>query len=232
MYAVMLTILLCISLSAKNVKMSKNEVSFKQYAHSVFLHYPSISKASDLFCGGSLILAQVVVTSADCLEQMHLKDRITAYFGSSQPSKAKAKLGVLLCKIHPKYKEDNVVYNLGVVFLGKPPPMGPYIRKIILPIGTRHKSWDDEYLLTQPKESIVTKSRLPGLVQLQQDLAKKSNNTNKQFSSYTVKVISGAVTEAMLEKSGRKHRMEPFENDAFMVAWAKRPSLVSCDSLT
>lgn len=231
MYAVMLTILLFISLLAKHVKTSKKQITFKQYAHSVFLYYPSKSKASEgLFCGGSLILAQVVVTSAACLEQMNLKDRITAYLGSSQPSKAKAKLGVLSYKIHPKYKTGNIIYNLGVVFLGKPPPMGPYIKKIILPVGSRHKNWNDEYQITQLKTTIVTKSRLPALVEMAHDQGQKLNDFNKLLLWYTRKVASGAVTERMPEISGRKN-WNPSQYEAFMFAWTKKPALVRSNLL-
>lgn len=229
MYAVMLTILLFISLLAKHVKTSKKQITFKQYAHSVFLYYPSKSKASEgPFCGGSLILAQVVVTSAACLEQMHFKDRITAYFGSSQPNKAKANLRVLSYKIHPKYKTDNIIYNLGVVFLGKPPPLGPYIKKIILPVGSRHNKWNDEYKITKLKTTMIPK--LPALVKLVHDLAKKLKNSNKQPLSYTRIVASGAVTERMPELSGRKN-WNPSKDEAFMFAWTKKPALVSSNLL-
>ncbi|XP_026314481.1 uncharacterized protein LOC113226163 [Hyposmocoma kahamanoa] len=229
----MLTTLLFISLLTKQAKTSKKQVYFKQYAHSVFLHYPSRSKASEgRFCGGSLILAQVVVTSADCLKQMNLKDRITAYLGSSQPSKALAKLGVLSYKIHPKYNTDNIVYNLGVVFIGKPPPMGPYIRKIILPVGNRHKNRnDDDYVTGQPKQIPVTKSRLPALVELERDIAKKSNNSQKLLSSYTRKVVSGAVTHPLRGILGRK-RKKPSKDEAFMVAWSKTTTLCGLDALS
>lgn len=222
----MLTILLFIFLLTKNVKTSKDKVSFKQYAHSVFLHYAGRSKRGDLFCAGSLILAQVVVTSAECLKQMNSTYKITAYCGSSQPSKAKAKLGVLSYEIHPQYNQDNVVYNLAVVFLGKPPPMGPYIRKIILPVGSRHKSSNDEYVVNQLKQTMVTKARLPALVQLEHDRDK----SNKLASWSTRKVISGAVTEYRPELLERKHKTSSFSDEAFMGVWAKTSGLVSSNS--
>lgn len=230
MYAVMRTTILFICLLANNVKTSKNTVSFKQYAYSVFLHYSDRSKSDGLFCAGSLILAQVVVTSADCLEQMNLTNRITAYCGSARPSRAQVKLGVLSYKIHPQYNEDNVVYNLGVLFLNKPPPMGPYISKIILPVGNGHKSGNDEYLANKLKQTMVTKSRLPALVQIEHDLAKN----NKLPSWSTRKVISGAVTvtKAVLFDAIRKHRTKSFYDEAFMGVWAKKTSLVSSNSLS
>lgn len=226
MYAVMLVVLF-ISLLAKNVKSSKHLLSLKQYAHSVLLHYPDRSKASEgLICGGSLVLAQVVVTSADCLQHMNFINRITAYFGSALPDRARARLGILSYKIHPKYKENNVVYNLGVVFLAKPPPMGPYIRKIILPVGTWHENLNEEYLVTRLKQTQVTESGLPALVQLEHDKAKKANNWNEQSSSDTQKVISGAITGS---KAGRKHLVLSFKEEAFMIVWTKNPALVSSD---
>lgn len=222
MYAVMLIILLFISLLAKHVKTSKRQISFKQYAHSVFIHYPGRLKTSEgLLCGGSLILAQVVVTSADCLKQMKFKNRITVYFGSSDPSRAKAKVGVLSYKIHPKFDKDNITYNLAVVFLSKPPIMGPYIGKIILPVGSRLNTTNsDEYAVAQPKRTTVIKSQLPELVKVVHDIAEKS---------YARQVVSGAVTHPFLGILRPIHK-KAFQEEVFMVAWTKKSASVSSSS--
>lgn len=160
MYAVLFTILLFTSILVKTVETDKLvKVSLKQYAHTVFLHYPDRSGASEgLFCGGSLILAQVVVTSAECLVKMHVKRWITAYFGSPRPNSARAKLAILWHKVHPKYNEDNVFYNLGVAFLGKSPPMGPYIEKIILLIVSMHNVRNNDNAVNRPNLPKVKKA--------------------------------------------------------------------------
>ncbi|OWR54307.1 seminal fluid protein HACP007 [Danaus plexippus plexippus] len=104
------------------------KVGIHLYPHSVFLHF---QKDIPTACGATLITDQSIITSANCLYEVNIRNgKITAYFGASVPINANVKRQVELFSIHRRFNAETGKFNLGIAYLNKAVPLKNEIQKI------------------------------------------------------------------------------------------------------